>query len=251
MIATHNNDGPRFPEQFQVCRLVRPTQGLAFVSPTIVGRVAQHSMLNEAGLFLAGLALEAGIPERGSRHGLPLPFVFRHIIQTCSCVPDAVKTLSELPLINAGNYLFADRERRVELVQATPKRQVSVQADSKNDYFHVTNHALSEEIKPHLVLRPTDSNTYYRHASLDRLLQAKHSSIDEYVARDIMSNHYDVSVSDFKPGENSLCRHHEYHGELGGTCRSSVWNLDTGSAQIALGNPCKGNWVEVAGFLNG
>ena len=251
IIATHNSDGPRFPAQFQVCRLVRPTQGLPFISPTIVGRVGQHSMLNGAGLFLAGLALEAGIPKNGSRHGLPLPFVFRHIIQTCATVPEAVKTLGELPLVNAGNYLFADRERRVELVQATPKRQVSRQPDPNANTFHVTNHALSEEVKPYLVMRPDPSNTHYRYASLGRLLRDEHGVIDEQKARGIMSSHYDVSVSAVNPGENSLCRHHEYQGELGGTCRSSVWNLDAGTAEIALGNPCRENWVEIASFLNG
>lgn len=251
MIAAHNSDGPRFPAQFQVCRLVRPDRGLPFISPTIVGRVGQHSMLNGAGLFLAGLALEAGVSEKGSRYGLPLPFVFRHIIQTCGTVSEAVSTLGKLPLVNAGIYLFADRDRQVELVQATPKLQVSRKPGPGDCTLHATNHALSEEIKPYLMMRPETSNTHYRYASLGRQLQDEHGGLDEQVARDIMTSHYDESVSAINPGENCLCRHHEYQGDLGGTCRSSVWNIDSGAAQIALGNPCRGNWVDVDGFLSG
>ena len=41
----------------------------------------------------------------------------------------------------------------------------------------------------------------------------------------------------------------EYKGELGGTNRCTVWDLDALTVQVALGNPCKADWVSVSDVL--
>lgn len=248
VIGTHNDDGPRYPGQFQVIRIVRPEEGFSFISPSMVGRLAQHSTMNSQGLLVVGTALDNGTKEHVEEAGLPLSVIFRHLSQHCSTTAEAVQTLERLPLIVAGNYLFADRSRTVELIQATPLHRVSVKPEPGDQHVHVTNHALVEEIKPYLDLRPLGS-THYRYQTLERDIHAEYGRIDKDVAKGIMSSHYDWSAHARRPCENSPCRHHEFSGEWGGTNRCSMWDLDDLTAEVALGNPCTADWVSVSGVL--
>jgi isopenicillin-N N-acyltransferase-like protein len=168
MICTHNNDGPRYAGQFQVTMVVRPEQGLAFISPTTVGKVGQHSMMNSHGLFVVGTGLDNGTKTRVNDLGVPLDVIFRHIAQYCATTAQAVEMLASLPLTGAGNFMFADRHRNVELIQAAPQYRVSVKPEPQTDYLLVTNHALVEEIKPYLSLRPYSSSTHYRYQTLNK-----------------------------------------------------------------------------------
>jgi hypothetical protein len=248
VICTHNNDGPRYPAQYQAIIVARPQEGFSFISPSTVGKLGQHSMMNSQGLFVVGTGLDNGTKEKVEEVGIPLDVIFRYITQYCSTTREAVETLQRLPLTVAGNFLFADRNRDVELVQATPYFSASVRPVAGKDYLHVTNHALTEEIKPHLSLRSL-SSTHYRYETMARDLEAEYGHIDEEVAKQIMSSHYDWSVQRTNPCENTPCRHHEYKGELGGTNRCSVWDLDALTAQVALGNPCMAHWVSIYGEL--
>lgn len=248
IICTHNNDGPRFPAQFQVIMIVKPEEGSSFISPSTVGKLGQHSMMNNQGLLVVGTALDNGTKDKVEEAGVPLDIIFRHIAQHCSSTAEAVEMLEGLPLAVAGNFVFADRSRDVELVQATPFFRASLKPDPGKDYLHVTNHALVEEVKPYLSLREL-SSTHYRYQTMDRDLEANYGHITEDVAKGIMSSHYDWSVQETHPCENSPCRHHEYKGELGGTNRCTVWDLDALTVQVALGNPCKADWVSVSDVL--
>lgn len=248
IICTHNNDGPRYPAQFQVVMIVRPEEGLAFISPSTVGKLGQHSMMNSQGLLVVGTALDNGTKDKVDEVGVPLDIIFRYITQHCSTMAEAVEALVGLPLAVAGNFMFADSNRDVELIQATPYFSASVKPDPERDYLHVTNHALVEEIKPYLSLRPL-SSTHYRYQTIGRDLEANYGHITQAVAKEIMSSHYDWSVQDIHPCENTPCRHHEYKGELGGTNRCSVWDLDALTVQVALGNPCGADWVSVSEIL--
>jgi isopenicillin-N N-acyltransferase-like protein len=248
IIGTHNNDGPRFPAQFQVTMIVKPEEGFPFISASTVGKLGQHSMMNGQGLLVVGTALDNGTKEKVEEPGVPLDIIFRHIAQRCSSTAEAVETLNGLPLAVAGNFVFADRSRDVELVQATPFFRASVKPGPERDYLHVSNHALVEEIKPYLSLRDL-SSTHYRYETMGRDLESNYGHITEDVAKEIMSSHFDWSVQETHPCENSPCRHHEYKGELGGTNRCTVWDLDALTVQVALGNPCKAQWVSVSGAL--
>ncbi len=248
IICTHNNDGPRFPAQFQVIMIVKPEDGFPFISPSTVGKLGQHSMMNSQGLLVVGTALDNGTKDKMEEAGVPLDVIFRYIAQNCSTTAEAVEALAGLPLAVAGNFMFADSNRDVELIQATPYFRASVKPDPGKDYLHVTNHALVEEVKPYLSLREL-SSTHYRYQTMARDLEANYGHITEAVAKEIMSSHYDWSVQDIHPCENTPCRHHEYKGELGGTNRCTVWDLDAVTAQVALGNPCKADWVSVSDVL--
>ncbi len=248
IICTHNNDGPRYPAQFQVVMIVRPEEGLAFISPSTVGKLGQHSMMNSQGLLVVGTALDNGTKDKVEEAGVPLDVIFRYIAQNCSTTAEAVEALAGLPLAVAGNFMFADSNRDVELIHATPYLSASVKPEPERDYLHVTNHALVEEVKPYLSLRPL-SSTHYRYQTMGRDLEANYGHITEAVAKEIMSSHYDWSVQDIHPCENTPCRHHEYKGELGGTNRCTVWDLDALTVQVALGNPCGADWVSVSEVL--
>jgi len=248
IICTHNNDGPRYPAQYQVAIIARPEQGLAMISPSTVGKLGQHSMMNSQGLFVVGTGLDNGTKDRVQKAGVPLDVIFRYISQYCSNTREAVDTLARLPLSVAGNFVFADRNRDVELIQATPYFSASIKPVEGKDYLHVTNHALVEEIKPYLSLRPL-SSTHYRYQTMARDLEANYGYIDAAMAKQIMSSHYDWSVQDIHPCENTPCRHHEYKGELGGTNRCTVWDLDALTVQVALGNPCKADWISISDEL--
>jgi len=105
---------------------------------------------------------------------------------------------------------------------------------------------LSDEIKPHLVLREIPSSTHHRFESMQKAVKARLGRIDEKAGIEIMSTHYDALTGETSPSGNTPCRHSEYEGRLSGTCRSAVVKLGKRKSilHIALGNPCVAQWIE-------
>jgi hypothetical protein len=117
----------------------------------------------------------------------------------------------------------------------------------QGDYLTLTNHALEEEIKRHLVLREKPSSTHYRLESITKAVKSRLGKIDYKSGTEIMSTHFDASVGAENPSGNTPCRHYEFDGRFAGTCRSAVVELGKKEMKVlvALGNPCTATWVEV------
>lgn len=244
LILGHNDDGPRFTDQFLVLLDARPQAGYNFCEPVIPGYLGYHAVVNDAGFCAAGNALEKCPLEGEAKIGVPIWAIFRQLAQFENNVESAIQFLRGIKTGTAFSFLLADRKRNAAIVHRTPQDMVVIRP--KQHYIAMTNHALSDQIKPHLVLRENPSSTHYRYQSIRKAVKARFGKIDEKAGIEIMSTHYDASTGEINPSGNTPCRHSEYEGQLSGTCRSIVVRLGRSrlTLRVALGNPCTAQWIE-------
>lgn len=247
LVLGHNDDGIRFTDQFLILLDARPEEGRHFCSPVIPGYLGYHTVVNDAGLCVVGNALENGPKPEESRVGVPMWTIFRYLAQFVDSVESAIDFIRKVDNGIAGSFLIAEKSGKAAIVHRTPSHIALVHPDAGKSYLALTNHALDDEIRRHLMERPKPSNTYYRLESIVKAIEKHLGKIDADRAMEIMSTHYDSSIGRENPSGNTPCRHYEYEGKFAGTCRSAVVNFSQESAKIfvTLGNPCTGSWVEL------
>ena len=83
-------------------------------------------------------------------------------------------------------------------------------------------------------------------------MEQRYGEIDSEAGVEIMSDHYDSSRKEVEASEHTVCRHMEYAGRFGGTCRSLVVKFNKGAdaecateVNVSLGNGCYGYWRRI------
>lgn len=244
LILGHNDDGARFTDQFLVLLDAKPQAGHNFCEPVIPGYLGYHAVVNDVGFCAVGNALEKCPVANEAKVGVPIWIIFRQLAQFGNDVESAIEFLRGANTGTVFSFLLVDRDRNAAIVHRSPQNMVVIRP--KQDYLVMTNHALSDEIKPHLVLREIPSSTHHRFDSMQKAVKARLGRIDDKAGIEIMSTHYDASTGEDNPSGNTPCRHYEYEGRLSGTCRSAVVKLSKRklTLHIALGNPCIAQWIE-------
>jgi len=247
ILTGHNDDGPRFRDQFQVLLDARPEEGHRFCVPLMPGSIGFHTMVNETGLCAFGNFLEKGPQPVETRVGIPMRTIFRYLAQFEDNVESAIQLIRNTDCGVATTALLIDRSPDAAILHVTP-RKISEIRSHEGDYLVVTNHALVDDVKPYLVLQENPSSSHYRFNSLSRTVKANLSKIDLKTGCTMLSSHFDPSVGRENPSGNSPCRHYEFEGKLEGTCRSAVVALGKREMKlrVALGNPCTAYWIELA-----
>ena len=244
MIGGHNDDGGRFTDQFLVLLDATPSEGYRFLVPTVPGQLGYHTVANSSGFCAVGNSLEIGPKPEEARIGVPMWAIFRHLAQFVSNVDSVLQYLRNVESGITFSFLLLDKSGKAAVAHKVSENFALIKPT--NDYLFMTNHALTDEIKNHLVLRKNPSSTHYRLESIGKAVRDNVGKIDAAVAMQIMSTHYDVSVGKDNPSMNTPCRHGEYEGKLAGSCRSAVIRLAKKqlTLRVALGNPCIAKWVE-------
>jgi hypothetical protein len=245
VVAGHNDDGSRATDQYLVLLDAKPENGHHFWIPIVPGYLGYHTVANDSGFCAFGLGLEYGPKPEESRIGTPMWTIFRHLGQFQGDVESGIDFLSKVDRGMAGSFLMADKSRSGAIVHMAPQSMSVVRP--QGDYLTLTNHALEEDIKRHLVLREKPSSTHYRLESITKAVKSRLGKIDYKSGTEIMSTHFDASVGAENPSGNTPCRHYEFDGRFAGTCRSAVVELGKKEMKVlvALGNPCTATWVEV------
>jgi isopenicillin-N N-acyltransferase-like protein len=245
IIGGHNDDGGRFTDQFLVLLDAKPVEGHRFLVPIVPGQLGYHAVINSSGFCAFGNSLEIGPKPEEAKIGVPMWAIFRHLVQFESNVNSALRYLERVESGITVSVLLLDKDGRAAVAHKTPNNFAIVKPTSS--HLCVTNHALTNEIRDHLVTRNRPSSTYYRLESIEKSVNDNLGKIDADAAMRIMSTHYDVTLGKDMPSMNTPCRHGEYEGKLAGTCRSAVVRLAKKqlSLRVALGNPCVAKWIEV------
>jgi isopenicillin-N N-acyltransferase-like protein len=244
MICGHNDDGGRFTDQFLVLLDAKPHEGHHFLIPIVPGQLGYHTVVNSSGFYASGNSLEIGPKPEETKIGVPMWAIFRHLAQFESRVDAAIQFLKKIESGITFSFLLADKDRNAVIVHKSPGDCATITPTT--NYLCLTNHALSDEIKSHLILRNNPSSTHYRLESIRKAVRSNAGRINADIAMGIMSTHYDALVGRENPSLNTPCRHGEYEGKLAGTCRSAVVQLGKKQLtfRVSLGNPCTAKWVE-------
>ncbi|MGE8038109.1 C45 family autoproteolytic acyltransferase/hydolase [Lysinibacillus sp. NPDC093692] len=90
--------------------------------------------INEHGLFV-GIS---SVPHDGIKPGLNFYFAVKYILENCCTVDEGIDVLKRFPSSVANNYLLADPQGNMAVVEVTPNSyQVRLPI---NNYIHCTNH---------------------------------------------------------------------------------------------------------------
>lgn len=254
LVAGHNDDGGRYMDQFLVLKIARPQHGYPFVNPIVPGYLGYHSMINSTQTYCCSTGLDDIM--RNSQvqmDGIPGWILFRWLGQYSKDTEDAVKRFLSVPNTTCINWCFSNSKQGAKIAEATPKHHSFVKfPSSSRDWIVSAGKTLCPSLYPYLKKVPHPSTGDYRYQSIKRAVEQRYGSIDADSGVEIMSDHYDSSRKEVGASEHTVCRHMEYAGRFGGTCRSLVVQFfqddSDGCAtevNVSLGNGCYGYWRKI------
>jgi len=254
LVAGHNDDGGRYMDQFLVLKIARPQHGFPFVNPIVPGYLGYHSMINSTQTYCCSTGLDDVM--RNSQvqmDGIPGWILFRWLGQYSKDTEDAVRRFLSVPNTTCINWCFSNSAQGTKIVEATPKHHAFVRFPSRSrDWIVSARKTLCPSLYPYLKKVNHPSTGDYRYQSIKRAVEQRYGSIDSEAGVEIMSDHYDSSRKEVGVSEHTVCRHLEYAGRFGGTCRSLVVQFfkddSNGCAtevNVSLGNGCYGYWRKI------
>jgi predicted choloylglycine hydrolase len=141
-------------------------------------------------------------------------------------VEEAVKTLLNTSFATTNNYLLADKDGRMGVVEASPGKVRVRGPEVDHRYIVATNHFIHPEMLDMEDKAQRDQTSTSRYSAISEALGRQHGRIDAEAAQSILSSH-----------EGFVCSHMD-NIELG-----TLWSLTATLRQPRLyraeGNPCK------------
>lgn len=133
--------------------------------------------INEHGLFV-GIS---SVPHDGIKPGLNFYVAVKYILENCCTVDEGIDVLKRFPSSVANNYLLADPQGNMAVVEVTPNSyQVRLPT---NNYIHCTNHHESTSLTESWDW----SKSKERFETLDIRLKQNVKNMDLAIAQSIMS----------------------------------------------------------------
>lgn len=197
-----------------------------------------HTSLANTDIFLGR---EDGVNEEGvaiSMHfvaaqlgtpGINFPIAVRYVLDRCSKAEEAVDFLTHVKFLTANNYLVADKDGEMAVVETCPVN-VRIRRPEEGEKFMVaTNHFVHQDMKQFEDPAKRDPDSELRYSTILRSLREVRGRVTESVAKRILSNH-----------EGRVCSHLDYI-QLG-TLWSQISELKSLSVLRAEGQPCKAKY---------
>ena len=213
----------KYTESYLTC----PKEGYWSIgqSDIFVGR---EDGVNEEGLAIA----MTGVAEKVIKPGINFPLAIRCVLDKCACVEEGVKILSGAHFSRTDNYLLADKDSNMVVVEASPSR-VRVRRPEDGDTFIVcTNHFLHPEMlemEDQKERTRTEWDSVPRYTTIYNVLKQHCGKIDTKTARKILSNH------------NGYVCSHQKNIQLG-TLWSVIATLKKLQIFRAEGRPCRAKY---------
>jgi len=201
--------------------LTRPSDGYMSVADTDIF-VGREDGVNEKGLAI-GMNF---VSPRNVRAGINFALLVRYVLDKCAAVEESVKVLTNTRHLAADNYLIADKEGQIAVVEACPDR-VRVRKPGENSNFMVsTNHFVHSEMldMENQKERPPDSEQRYK--AIHDKLQVSQGQVTLKDAQKILSDHRGFVCSHVKSIQL-------------GTLWSMIAALKKLRVVVAEGHPCR------------
>lgn len=194
--------------------------------------IGRDDGINEKGLAIAMTSVSPNLSE--SRHGMTFCIAVRCVLDKCSNVKEGVKILTDLQHISTFNFLLADKEGNMAVVEASPEK-VRVRRPEKGvDFLVCTNHFVHPEMQD--MENPNARNTTEwdslpRYTTISNVLREHNGRINVATVEKILSNH-----------SGYVCSHQEKI-KLG-----TLWSIVALLKELRLfraeGHPCRAKYKE-------
>ncbi len=190
--------------------------------------VGREDGVNEKGLAIA----MTGVAEKSVKPGINFALAIRCVLDKCANVKESVKTLTNAHFSTTSNYLLADKDANMAVVEASPER-IRVRRPGEDDRFIVcTNNFLHPEMLETEDLKERSRSNWDsepRYTTIYDAIKRQDGKIDIKDAQKILSNHSGYVCS------------HQQNVQLG-TIWSVVATLKRSQILRAEGHPCKAKY---------
>jgi predicted choloylglycine hydrolase len=204
--------------------LTKPSEGYYSVgnSDIFIGR---EDGVNEKGLAVA----MTWVAPKTVKPGINFILLTRYVLDKCENVREALKTLTGARHVAANNYLLADKEGNMAVVEACAEK---VRVRRPEDGFIVcTNHFVHDEMVDMEDQQERPSDSVLRYTTIYGALEENVERIDIKTAQRILSDH-----------TGGVCSHKD---EIRlGTLWSLIANLKQLRILLAEGHPCRAKYRE-------
>jgi len=187
--------------------------------------IGREDGVNEKGLAI-GIT---GVDSEGNKPGISFILALRCVLDKCANVEEAVKILSNAHSTSTYNFLVADREASMAVVEAAPERVRVRRPEEGEDFIICTNHFLHAEMQDmedQKARYESNWDTLPRYKTIYNALEQHKAKTDVESAQKILSNH-----------SGYVCSHQEKI-KLG-TLWSVIATLKQPQVLRAEGHPCK------------
>jgi predicted choloylglycine hydrolase len=200
--------------------------------------IGRDDGVNEKGLAVAMTGVQPSA--RVSPPGMTFCVAVRCVLDKCANVKEGVRILSDIKHISAFNFLLADKEGKMAVVEASSEK-VRVRRPQKGDNFIVcTNHFVHPEMQDmeNLSARNTSEwDSLPRYTTISNILRKYDSKINVSTVEDILSDH-----------SGYVCSHQEKN-KLG-----TLWSIVISLKELQLfraeGHPCKAKYRQDPRLIN-
>ena len=204
--------------------LTKPSDGYCSVgdSDIFIGR---DDGINEKGLAVA----MSWVAPKTVESGINFILLTRYVLDKCADVKEALKTLAKAHHVTANNYLLADKEGNVAVVEACAEK---VRTRRPEDGFIIcTNHFVHDEMFDMDDLKERPSDSVLRYKTIYETIEENVGRTDIKTAQRILSDH-----------TGGVCSHKD-DIQLG-----TLWSLIAGLKQLKIflaeGHPCQAKYRE-------
>jgi predicted choloylglycine hydrolase len=204
--------------------LYRPDKGYMFLGHS-TSMVQMEDGMNEHGLAIGMNFLMTKYRKPGLNTGM----IIRYILESCKTVQEAVDLIKTLPISSTQNFMMADKNGDMAVVECSPNKMVVRKLD---DFLVSTNHFV------------------------DAIMQSEHANPDDnwYLSKD----RYDTvqkALSDESLAKDGLYAQNILSGKMGFLCQydkklnfDTIWSVVYGLTDMnifcAEGNPSKTKFKE-------
>jgi predicted choloylglycine hydrolase len=192
--------------------------------------IGREDGINEKGLAIG----MTGVEGKTVKPGISFCLALRRVLDKCANVKEGVKTLTDAHVIAADNYLLADKEGSIAVVEASPDK-TRVRWLGKGDTFIVcTNHFVHPEMQDmedQAERSKSNWDSLPRYATISERLKKLGGKIDVKAAEKILSDHSGYVCS------------HQNKIKLG-----TIWSITASLKKLQIfraeGHPCRAKYKQ-------
>jgi predicted choloylglycine hydrolase len=199
----------------------KPSNGFSSIGDTDIF-VGREDGVNEKGLAVA----MAVVKSAEVRPGINFALLVRYILDKCASVREATNVLTSAHHVSAYNYLLADKEGDVAVVEACPTRVKVRKPYEKHAFLVCTNQFMHPDMYDLEKLGERPSDSMQRYVAISEKIQQLREKVTVREAQRILSDHAGL-----------VCSHRE-EIQLD-TLWSTVTTMKKPLMYRAEGHPCR------------
>jgi predicted choloylglycine hydrolase len=184
--------------------------------------IGREDGLNEKGLAIA----MTGVDSHGNKPGISFVLAVRCVLDKCATVKQGINVLSTAHLTSTHNFLLADSENEMAVVETAPERVKTRKPKDGESFIVCTNHFIHPEMTEKEDIKTRCWDSVPRYERIHQLLKDRKGRIDVRTAQEILSDHTGYVCS------------HQQKLKLG-----TIWSIIARLKQLQLlraeGQPCR------------